>query len=299
MISKSTSRKATQMQMAVARWFSTGVYLWKPPSTLAIKSGNVKDKLSLPTMPKRIKEFDDLKIAKLVVGNRHSAAISEDGLLYTFGSGNWGVLGHGTETDVSFTAPRVVETLAKANVKVKDFAAGEYHSVALDSNGNVWTWGYGGKKGLFNWMFTQEVGALGHGDVAPYFHPKKVQYFADNGLKVKTIAAGNYHSVALCDDGNLYSWGVGLYGVLGNGSNSQALKPTIVDEFKFLKDQAEEDGLEFSILKVNAADDYTAVVLSDGQLLVWGKNDRGQMGVGAGLGIDLVECEVTPKEVDF
>jgi len=34
-------------------------------------------------------------------------------------------------------------------------------------------------------------------------------------------------------------------------------------------------------------------------LLVWGKNDRGQMGVGAGLGIDLVECEVTPKEVDF
>ena len=61
-------------------------------------------------MPKRIKEFDDLKISKLVVGNRHSAAISEDGLLYTFGSGNWGVLGHGTETDVSFTAPKIVET---------------------------------------------------------------------------------------------------------------------------------------------------------------------------------------------
>ncbi len=102
-----------QIHSNVQRWFSTGVYLWKPPSTLAIKSGNVKDKLSLPTMPKRIKEFDDLKISKLAIGNRHSAAISEDGLLYTFGSGNWGVLGHGTETDVSFTAPKVVETLAK------------------------------------------------------------------------------------------------------------------------------------------------------------------------------------------
>lgn len=53
---------------------------------------------------------------------------------------------------------------------------------------------------------------------------------------MKSIAAGNYHSVALCDDGNLYTWGVGLYGVLGNGSNSHALIPTIVDEFKFLKD---------------------------------------------------------------
>lgn len=72
-----------------------------------------------------------------------------------------------------------------------------------------------------------------------------------------------------------------------------------MDEFKFLKEEAEADGLEFAIKKVDACDDYTAVVLNDGQLLVWGKNDRGQMGVGAGLGIDLVESEATPKEVDF
>ena len=78
------------------------MYLWKPPSTLAIKSGNAKERLSLPTMPKRIESFDDLNVKKLVVGNRHSAVISEDGMLYTFGSGNWGVLGHGTEKDVSF-----------------------------------------------------------------------------------------------------------------------------------------------------------------------------------------------------
>jgi alpha-tubulin suppressor-like RCC1 family protein len=39
--------------------------------------------------------------------------------------------------------------------------------------------------------------------------------------------------------------------------------------------------------------------MNDGTLYVWGKNDRGQMGVGAGNGIDFVECEVTPKEVDF
>jgi len=45
------------------------------------------------------------------------------------------------------------------------------------------------------------------------------------GLKVTAIAAGNYHCVVTCDDGNLYNWGVGLYGVLGNGSNSYALTP--------------------------------------------------------------------------
>lgn len=67
-------------------------------------------------MPKRIESFDDLDVKKLIVGNRHSAVISEDGMLYTFGSGNWGVLGHGTEKDISFTTPKHVEALTKANV---------------------------------------------------------------------------------------------------------------------------------------------------------------------------------------
>lgn len=105
-------------------------------------------------MPKRIEQFDDLNVKKLVVGNRHSAVISQDGKLYTFGSGNWGVLGHGTEKNILFTEPKLVETFEKANVKVKDFVAGEFHSVALAEDGTVWTWGYGGKKGMFNWMFT-------------------------------------------------------------------------------------------------------------------------------------------------
>ena len=39
--------------------------------------------------------------------------------------------------------------------------------------------------------------------------------------------------------------------------------------------------------------------MSDGQLQVWGKNDFGQMGVGSGIGIDLVESENLPKEVDL
>jgi len=283
------------------RQFSTGVYIWKPPSTLAIRGGgsNVKDKLMMPTMPQRIKEFDGLNISKLVIGNRHSAAISADGKLYTFGSGNWGVLGHGNENALSFNSPKLVETLAKADAKIVDFAAGEYHSVALGQDGSVWTWGYGGKKGFFNWMFTQEIGALGHGDVAPHFHPKRVAFFEKQGLKAKQIAAGNYHSVALCDDGNLYAWGVGLYGVLGNGSNQQALVPKIVDEFVYLFEDAKEEDLSLSISKVSAADDYTAVIMSDGQLLVWGKNDRGQMGIGPGVGVDLVESETIPLAVNF
>lgn len=88
------------------------------------------------------------------IGLRHSAVISKEGDLYTFGNGNWGVLGHGTEDKVSFTKPKLVEGLAKAGVKIKDVHLGKDHTIALAEDGSVWTWGYGGKKGFFNWMYT-------------------------------------------------------------------------------------------------------------------------------------------------
>ena len=265
--SKKTAQKAQKKK-------TNGVYLWSKMPRLRQKGGSISANLQMPKgMPQRIPEFDDLNVQKLRVGMRHSAVISEEGQLYTFGVGKWGVLGHGNEKNVAFNQPRLVERLSKH--KVIDIAMGEYHTVALTDDGNVWTWGYGGKKGFFNWMYTQEVGALGHGDVEPCFTPKKVAFFEENGLKVKSIAAGNYHCVVTCDDGSLYNWGIGLYGVLGNGSNSYALSPMVNDDLLYTKDETEKAGEEFGFRKVSAADDYTACVLKDGQLQVWGKNDYG------------------------
>ena len=138
------------------------------------------------------------------------------------------MLGHGNEDNVNFKKPKMVKGLEKH--KVVDVAMGEYHTLAMTEDGNVYTWGYGDKAGYFNWMYAQEIGALGHGDIHHTFVPKKVQFFPENGLKVKMIAAGNYHCAVVCDDDNLYTWGVGLYGVLGNGSNQYALTPALNED---------------------------------------------------------------------
>lgn len=248
--------------------------------------------------PKRMEAFDNLNIKTIKVGQRHTAAITEEGDLYTFGNGNWGVLGHGDENNISFNKPKLVETLKKHNMRVKDVCLGEYHTLVLTECGQIWTWGYGGKKGFFNWMYSQEVGALGHGDKDAHFWPKKVDYFKDNEVKTITkIAAGNYHCVAVTEDDQIYTWGRGLYGVLGNGGNAESLEPSLNEEFEWLKSLDEEG--DFGIKCVQAADDYSGVVLKDGTLQMWGKNDRGQMGVGSGIGIDMIESENTPKEVDL
>jgi alpha-tubulin suppressor-like RCC1 family protein len=79
--------------------------------------------------------------------------------------------------------------------------------------------------------------------------------------------------------------------VLGNGSNQYSLIPELNEEIRTFR---LEDPEGKSIVKLDAADEYTGILTKDGTMYVWGKNDRGQMGVGSGMGIDMVESENTP-----
>lgn len=103
-----------------------------------------------------------------------------------------------------------------------------------------------------------------------------------------------YHTVALAENNDVYTWGRGLYGVLGNASNQYSLVPELNDELQILKNEDPNK----TIVKIDSADEYTGALMKDGSLYVWGKNDRGQMGVGTGIGIDMVESENVPTMVN-
>ena len=91
---------------------STSVYMWTNIPKLGSKSGAASVKYQMPKgNPSRIEALQDLKVKTLRIGLRHSAVITEDGSLYTFGNGNWGVLGHGSESFVAFNKPKLVEGL--------------------------------------------------------------------------------------------------------------------------------------------------------------------------------------------
>jgi alpha-tubulin suppressor-like RCC1 family protein len=66
-----------------------------------------------------------------------------------------------------------------------------------------------------------------------------------------------------------------------------------------MENMEEEEPGSFGFKMIDAADNYTAAVLKDGTIHTWGMNDRGQMGVGTSVGIDMVESENIPKQLDF
>ena len=104
-----------------------------------------------------------------------------------------------------------------------------------------------------------------------------------------------YHCNAIDTEGKLYSWGRGLYGVLGNGNNDYKLTPQLVETVEGVK-QETEPAAKISVM--DSTDEMTAVLLDNGLLNTWGKNDRGQLGISAGIGIDMIESECTPTQVE-
>lgn len=74
-------------------------------------------------------------------------ALSANGSVYSWGSNGSGQLGLDSNTE-AFFEPRVIRELR--GVRIKQVLAGDKHSLALDENGNVYSWGCSadGKLGL-------------------------------------------------------------------------------------------------------------------------------------------------------
>jgi len=72
-------------------------------------------------------------------GNAHTIVLTVGGL-WTCGTGQYGLLGHGDETDKIVLTQVVVECF-EGNAQIVMVVGGEMHSVAVGSEGGVWTWG--------------------------------------------------------------------------------------------------------------------------------------------------------------
>ena len=96
-------------------------------------------------------------------------------------------------------------------------SAGDGFSVFLSEEGDVFTCGKG------------NYGRLGLGHEVNLFTPQKVMYFFKRKIKIRDIAAGGRHVMAVAENGDLYSWGFGFYYQLAQKeSREDAIQPALV-----------------------------------------------------------------------
>ena len=208
--------------------------------------------------------MDGKKIIQIHAGYEHSLALASDGTVYAWGRNNYGQLGKNDATDAHI--PAAVRTLGTpmAGKIIVQLAAGNSQSIALASDGTVYTWGW------------NQYGQLGNGTTMNSRIPVAVVTAGTPlaGKTISQIAAGNAHALAMTDDGTVYTWGWNQHGQLGNNSTINSSLPVIVKT-------TDTPLAGKMITQITSGGSPNSLVLAnDGTMYTWGWNRYGQLGNG-------------------
>jgi alpha-tubulin suppressor-like RCC1 family protein len=185
-------------------------------------------------------------------GGSHSLALRSNGTLWSWGAGGFGRLGTGTTITRSSPVSVIGGFTDWCQV-----SAGREHSVALRSNGTLWSWGRG------------SFGRLGDGTTINRSSPVSVVGGFTDWCQVSGGGgSGGFHNLALRCNGTLWSWGFGSAGQLGDGTTIDRSSPvSVVGGFT-------------DWCQVSGGRNHSLALRSNGTLWSWGRGSNGQLGDG-------------------
>ena len=261
--------------------------------------------------------------------NRHTTIIlKEDGTVWTVGNNHWGQLGRGQigETNTNIEQVKISENKYLTDV-VKISTDGSYTVLAITKNGEVYGWGanyvyqlaqgndtidknYATKiSGLNNIIDVEmthyHVGKAVDKNGNVYTWGGDVNYstylvgdtFEMNGTpqrlttinNVVDVSTGLWHVMMLKGDGTVWTHGEGSYGSLGNGTTTDQKVPVQVKT---------SDGYLENIVKIEAVDESSTAIDSEGKYYAWGKNSNYQLGNGNTTNLSVATQIALPDEVN-
>ncbi|MCB0735932.1 MAG: T9SS type A sorting domain-containing protein [Bacteroidetes bacterium] len=224
-------------------------------------------------------------VVQVAAGSNHSMVLTKSGKLYAFGGNGYGQLGIGNNTS-EYEPVRVKMGDYDGTTYLGDNSAnpivaidaGDYHSIVLTANGQVYSFGLNGD------------GQLGDNTTNYRNTPIRVhkgaykgtQYLGDDiNDPIVHITAGGSHSLAVSAKGTVYSFGNNYKGQLGNGNYSNQRTPVRVLKGSYSGQFYFGDDRSLEVLQVSAGYDFTCILASNGQVYSFGNCAYGQLGNGS------------------
>ena len=166
-------------------------------------------------------------VAKMVGGAGHTVALMCNGDVLAWGANNSGQLGTGNTAAGLVPAPVVVPCVSPPRpllgcplTNVVDVAAGAFHSLAVDANGDVWAWG------------NNTFGQLCNAGTSDLVFATKVfggaLTSAPAGVPLDVVAGGATFSLVLLANQTLVGCGLNNHGQLGDCSTTNSGVPVPV-----------------------------------------------------------------------
>ncbi|MCP1132779.1 fibronectin type III domain-containing protein [Paenibacillus polysaccharolyticus] len=211
------------------------VWMWGTGNAGQLGQGDLKPR-DVPTLVPNLEKITDVAIVL-----QSTFAIQEDGTLWGWGANNV-YQGNGI-TDKSLVPVRI-----DIPVKIKHIYSNTNTNTvaAIDVNNDVWMWG------------SNADGQLGNGTKVY----RKFPAINDVLGKVKQLALGRYHVIALKQDGTVWAWGNNASGQLGDGTTLERLSPVQVLGL------SEVDSIAAGSESINGA------VSKSSQIYIWGQAVR-------------------------
>jgi alpha-tubulin suppressor-like RCC1 family protein len=195
-------------------------------------------------------------------GPKRVASIKSSGQLWVWGCNTNAALGNGTQTN----SCSPVREFCSATDWRQVSTSGTFHTAAIKTSGELWTWGYNG------------CGRLGDGTVTTRCSPIRERCSATDWCQV---SVGGNTSSAIKTSGQLWSWGAGSFGQLGDGTSVAKCSP--VRERCSATDWC-QTSVGFS---------HTAAIKTTGQIWTWGYNRYGRLGNGTTINLSSPVREIS------
>lgn len=246
------------------------------------------DELTAVPYPLQSLVDEGFRAVRIAAGDSISAAISDDGELRVWGSfrAAEGSLGFSGDVRLEFLPKAILDLPTKAGdtERAVSVVSGNNHLLVLTTHGNVYAWGAG------------EQGQLGrkilerrkiHGTV-----PEKITLGTRHNRAV-LVGAGNYHSFAIDEEGDVWGWGLNTMGQTGTGVAEPKSMSDEVRSPRIIRSLCRRT-LDDSIVQIAGGEHHTLFLTSTGKVYACGRCDGGQLGIS-----DEVETYASRKNPDF